>query len=665
MDVEELLSALDPDQRKVAEHLRGPLVVRAGAGTGKTRAITYRIAHGVLVGAYEPTSVLAVTFTSRAAGEMRSRLRDLGAHGVQAQTFHAAALRQLSYFWPHAVGGPMPQLQEHKAGLVAAAAGQLGMSVDRTTIRDLAAEIEWSKVSLAGPEHYAEKAKSSGREPVAGYSHDMIRRLILAYEEAKSARGVIDFEDIILILIGIMAERDDIARQIRHQYRHFVVDEYQDVSPMQQRLLDHWLGERRDLCVVGDVSQTIYSFTGATPSYLRDFRKRFKEAAEIELVRDYRSTPQVVDVANRVIAPGRLAGAVELIAQRPSGPSVSYQDYDDDDAEAADIGKRILALQQRDTPLSEIAVLIRTNAQSQAIESALSTAGIGFTIRGGERYFSRREVREAMVMMRAFARSGVDTTMPDTVREVVRKLGWVPDAPKAAGAQRERWEALNALVTLADDTYKARSADISGFVAELEERASMQNAPTIEGVTISTLHAAKGLEWDAVFLAGMSEGLMPISFAETPAAVDEERRLLYVGVTRAREHLHISYARARGASGRGNRKRTRFLDGIWPETENISRATRNRRRSKEVALDFEINHPQDVALLDELKAWRKVQAADERKPAYMVLVDSVLMSIAASKPATIHELGRVKGIGMTKLDRYGSALLHVIDTHRT
>ena len=664
MDVEELLSALDPDQRRVAEHLRGPVVVRAGAGTGKTRAITYRIAHGVLVGAYEPTSVLAVTFTARAAGEMRSRLRDLGAHGVQAQTFHAAALRQLSYFWPHAVGGPMPQLQEHKAGLVAQAAGNLGISVDRTTIRDLAAEIEWSKVSLAGPEHYAEKAQATGREAVAGLTHERIERLISAYEEAKSARGVIDFEDILLILIGIMAERDDIARQIRNQYRHFVVDEYQDVSPLQQRVLDHWLGDRRDLCVVGDVSQTIYSFTGATPAYLRDFRARFKDAAEIELVRDYRSTPQVVDVANKIIAPGRLAGSVKLVAQRPSGPSISYQDYEDDDAEAKDIAKRIVALRERDVLLSEIAILVRTNAQSQAIESALSAAGIGFTIRGGERYFSRREVREAMVMMRSFARSGVDATMPDTVREVVGKLGWSRDAPKAAGAQRERWEALNALVTLADDIDRARGADLAGFVAELEERAATQNAPTIEGVTISTLHAAKGLEWDAVFLAGMSEGLMPISFAETPAAVDEERRLLYVGVTRAREHLHISYARARAASGRGNRKRTRFLDGIWPETENVSRATRNRRRSKEMATEFELNHPDDVALLNDLKAWRTVQASDERKPPYMILVDTVLMSIASSKPATIQELGRVKGIGMTKLDQYGSAILHVVDGHR-
>lgn len=664
MDKEELLSALDPDQRQVAETLKGPLVVRAGAGTGKTRAITYRIAHGVLVGAYHPSNVLAVTFTSRAAGEMRSRLRDLGAHGVQAQTFHAAALRQLSYFWPHAVGGPMPQIQESKIGLISQAAGQLGIGVDRASVRDLAAEIEWSKVTLTGQERYVEKARKTGREGVAGQTLETVGRLIAAYEEAKSARGVIDFEDILLILIGIMVERDDIARQIRHQYRHFVVDEYQDVSPLQQRLLDHWLGERRDLCVVGDVSQTIYSFTGATPSYLRDFRKRFKEASEVELVRDYRSTPQIVDAANRVIAPGRLQGAVKLVAQRPSGPAVDYRDYEDDDAEAADIAKRIIDLQRRGVLLSEIAILLRTNSQSQAFETALSDAGIGFTIRGGERYFSRKEIREAMVMMRSFARSGAEQSMPDIVREVVRRLGWETNAPKVAGAQRERWEALNALVTLADDIHESRGADLAGFVAELEERASHQNAPTVEGVTISTMHAAKGLEWDAVFLAGMSEGLMPISLAETPQAIDEERRLLYVGITRAREHLYISYARARSNSGRGNRKRTRFLDGIWPETAKVSRATQTRRRTKEAALEFELNHPNDVELLNNLKAWRKVQAAEERKPAYLILVDTVLMNIASAKPATIHELGKVKGIGMTKLDNYGAAILQVIDATR-
>lgn len=658
----ELLSAVDPEQRQVVEHLRGPIVVRAGAGTGKTRAITYRIAHGVQTGVYHPHQVLAVTFTSRAAGEMRSRLRDLGAPGVQALTFHSAALRQLSYFWPHAVGGPVPTIQEQKAPLVAQAAASLGMSTDRAAIRDLSGEIEWSKVTLAP--NYLESATAAGRGPVAGHSLDDVDRLLRAYEDAKSERGVIDFEDILLILCGILIERDDIARQVRHQYRHFVVDEYQDVSPLQQRLLELWLGERNDLCVVGDVSQTIYSFTGATPSYLRDFTTRFKGAAEVELVRDYRSTPQVVELANKVIESSRLPGAVTLVAQKPSGPAVTYTEYADDEEEAEKIAQKIVELRDRGTALSEIAILVRTNAQSQAFETALASAGISYQLRGGERFFSRKEVRQAMSVISTFATTGIEGEMVEAVREAISRVGWSPEPPSATGASRERWEALNALALLAEDLHASRGASIAEFSAELEERASLHNAPTVEGVSISSLHAAKGLEWDAVFLAGMSEGLMPISLAEGKDAIEEERRLLYVGVTRAREILNVSYARSRSATSKGSRKRSRFLDGIWPETVKVSRATASRYRAKEAAADFELNHADDQGLLEDLKAWRAAEAMEQRKPAYLILHDTVLMSIAIAKPATISELGRVKGIGATKLDLFGSAILSVVDRRR-
>ncbi len=253
----QLLAALDDDQRAVAEHLSGPLCVLAGAGTGKTRAITYRIAHGVATGAYAPTSVLAVTFTSRAAAELRTRLRDLGVQGIQARTFHAAALRQLSYFWPQVVGGGLPRIAEHKAPLVAEASGRLGLGADRLAVRDLAAEIEWAKVSLVTPDDYVRAAAAAGRPGAAGHDLTTVARLLAVYEDAKTERGVIDFEDVLLLTVGVLAEREDIARTVRNQYRQFVVDEYQDVSPLQQRLLDLWLGDRHDLCVVGDVSQTI------------------------------------------------------------------------------------------------------------------------------------------------------------------------------------------------------------------------------------------------------------------------------------------------------------------------------------------------------------------------------------------------------------------------
>lgn len=659
MDPAALLDSVDPEQRAVVEQLKGPVVVRAGAGTGKTRAITYRIAYGVHTGVYHPHQVLAVTFTSRAAGEMRSRLRDLGAPGVQAQTFHAAALRQLSYFWGHAVGGPLPALTEHKAGLVAAAAAQVGIGVDKANIRDLAAEIEWSKVTLAGD--YVEAAGKAGRGQVGGHSPETIARLIGAYEQIKSDRGAIDFEDILLILCGILVERPDIASQVRHQYRYFVVDEYQDVSPLQQRLLDLWLGERRDLCVVGDVSQTIYSFTGARPTYLRDFTTRFKDATEVELVRDYRSTPQIVDLANRVIGPGRLAGAVTLVSQRPSGPAVDYRDYDTDDEEAGGIVREIGKLIGRGLQRSEIAILVRTNAQTQAFETALNKAGIPYLVRGGERFFSRKEVREAMRLISTFATTGVESSLPDAIREVAARLGWDEVAPDTSGAVRDRWESLNAIVALADDMHATRGATLTDFANELTERSAMAAPPTVDGVAISTLHAAKGLEWDAVFLAGMSEGLMPISLAEGAEAIEEERRLLYVGVTRAREHLTLSYARARSGASTGNRKMTRFLAGLWPETVRVSRATAVRRRARDIAADFEANHPEDVGLLEDLKAWRAAEALDQRKPAYLILHDTVLIAIAIAKPVTLRDLGKIKGIGATKLDMFGSAILRVVD----
>ncbi|MEE6273655.1 ATP-dependent DNA helicase UvrD2 [Georgenia sp. MJ206] len=660
---EELLAALDDDQRAVAQSLTGPLCVLAGAGTGKTRAITYRIAHGVRAGVYNPATVLAVTFTARAAGELRSRLRDLGAGGVQARTFHAAALRQLSYFWPSAIGGGVPRIAEHKAGLVAEASGRLGLGVDRVAIRDLASEVEWAKVSLVTAEDYARRAASEGREGVAGNDLTTVARLLSVYEDVKSERGVIDFEDVLLLMVGILAERDDVAAQVRQQYRHFVVDEYQDVSPLQQRLLDLWLGDRREICVVGDVSQTIYSFTGATPRFLTDFSRRFDDARVVRLVRDYRSTPQVVDLANRVLARAgrhRSSAAVELVAQRPSGPPARFEAFDDDVAEARGVATRIAKLQQEGVPLSEVAVLYRTNGQAEALEQALAQEGIGYLVRGGERFFSRREVREALVLLRGAARSA-DAPMPEVVRDVLTGASWSPEPPSARGAARERWESLQSLVALADDLAATRGADMPGLVAELDERASAQHAPTVEGVTLASFHAAKGLEWDAVFLVGVSEGLLPISLAEGDDAIAEERRLLYVGITRAREHLMLSYARARTVGGRASRKPSRFLDGIWPTGGDVRPDVRARRleaRAQIAALAEE--NPADAELFERLRTWRGQVAAATGKPPYAVLHDTTLQAIATAHPKDLRQLGVLRGIGAAKLEAYGPHVLAVV-----
>ena len=678
-DAQALLEALDPDQRQVAEHLEGPLCVLAGAGTGKTRAITYRIAYGVAVGAYQPTQVLAVTFTARAAGEMRSRLADLGVPGVQARTFHSAALRQLTYFWPTAIGGRRPEIQSHKAPLVGAAARRLGVSTDRALIRDLAAEVEWAKVTMTLPEDYVQVSAAAGRTGVAGMEPAAVAQVLVAYEEAKSERGVIDFEDVLLLTVGILLDREDVAAQVRGQYKHFVVDEYQDVSPLQQRLLDLWLGRRRQLCVVGDVSQTIYSFTGATPDFLTGFASRYEGARTVRLSRDYRSTPQVVSLANQVLARSRRggvlrlpAGAVELVAQRPAGPAVRYQAYDDDVAEAQGVVAQVQRLRSSGVPLSEIAVLYRTNSQSEAIEQALSRAGIGYLVRGGERFFEREEVKRAMVVLRAAARTERATLTGDLgadVRTVLAREGWHAEPPAAQGAVRERWESLAAIVELADQMAERRGSDLDALVTELAERASAQNAPTVAGVTLASLHASKGLEWDAVLLVGACEGLLPISLAEGADAIEEERRLLYVGVTRARQHLVISYARARTPGGRASRQPSRFLDGIWPAPASRSRGrgtagAGSRGRARQAAVDFEAeNDPATVALFEELRAWRAGVAKERSRPAFTVFSDSTLRLIAIMRPTTLPHLAAVKGVGAVKLQEYGPAVLKVLREH--
>lgn len=703
---ERILEGLDEEQRVVASTLTGPLCVLAGAGTGKTRAITHRIAYGIHTGVYSPQRVLAVTFTARAAAEMRTRLRDLGAGGVQARTFHAAALRQLQFFWPQAVGGTLPNLLDHKATLIAEAARRLRLTTDRASIRDLAAEIEWAKVSMLTPASYLKHV--SGRVPPSGFDFTAVSRLFQAYEDVKTDRNVIDFEDVLLITVGILQEDAKVAAAVREQYRHFVVDEYQDVSPLQQRLLDLWLGQREDLCVVGDASQTIYSFTGATSNHLLTFPAKFSNVQVVKLVRDYRSTPQVVKLANDLLAvrtsqqPGISQGAagkpaggrdswstpLELIAQRPPGPAPSFTEYSDDEAEAAGTAGKITELLAAGVQASEVAILYRTNGQSEAYEQALAAAGVGYQLRGGERFFARREVRDAILQLRAASRSGATEPVAQQVRDILSSLGYSETAPQSSGAVRERWESLAALVALADELTIIRNEVSRGgfglkdFVAELEERAAAQHAPAVQGVTLASLHSAKGLEWDAVFLVGLSEGLMPISFADTPDAVDEERRLLYVGITRAREHLALSWSSARTPGGRAHRKPSRFLDGLRPHSADSTSARlgspRKRRKpaapaqcrvcgsmlgtgaERKVGRCNDCPPTYDEGTFEALRAWRLKEAAAAGVPAFVVFTDATLVAIAEAEPANAQQLAALAGVGPSKLERYGEAVLKIV-----
>jgi DNA helicase-2/ATP-dependent DNA helicase PcrA len=700
---ESALAGLDDEQRAAVAARPGPVCILAGAGTGKTRAITHRIAHRVLTGQVQSRHVLAVTFTARAAAEMRARLSALGVGGVQARTFHAAALRQVRFFAPRVLSGrEMPEVVPSKMRLVGLAAARCGLRSDRTGTRDLAGEIEWAKSSLVEPGEYAVAAVKAGRD----IPHDASRvaEVYAAYENLKRSSGVIDFEDLLRAAAWAIEEHPDVAEQVRAQYRHFVVDEYQDVNPLQQRLLDVWLGGRTDLTVVGDASQTIYSFTGASSSYLVEFPRRYRDAVVVRLVRDYRSTPQVVGLANSIIRQARGAEArlrLELVGQRPAGPEPDIHGYPDEPAEAAAVAARCADLVAAGTPASEIAVLFRTNAQSEAYEEALAEAGVPYVVQGAERFFERPEVRGALVALRAAVKSTPpDTPLVPAVHAALAAVDWRPDAPPPGGAARERWEALAALAALAEEfAATARPAagradpepdagpdgdgtdrgPLAAFVDELHRRASAQHAPTVEGVTLASLHAAKGLEWDAVFVVGLAEGTLPTPYAKTFEALEEERRLLYVGVTRARQWLWLSWAGSRSPGGRARRP-SRFLPAD-ADPASPARAPRARERGRRratiltcrvcgatlaTAAERKLGRcadcPADLdeELFERLREWRLRTATEQKVPAYVVFTDATLTALAERRPAAVPELIDIAGIGPRKVALYGDAVLAII-----
>ncbi|RLP98721.1 ATP-dependent DNA helicase UvrD2 [Micromonospora sp. CV4] len=696
---ESVLAGLDPEQRSAVTAPAGPVCILAGAGTGKTRAITSRIAHRALSGEISPRHVLAVTFTARAAAEMRHRLTLLGAQGVQARTFHAAALRQVRYFAPRLLAGrAMPELLDSKVRLVTLAAARVGLRTDRAAARDLAGEIEWAKSSLVEPTEYVVSAARALRD--TPHEPAKVAEVFTAYEQLKRSNGVIDFEDMLRAAVWGIEEHPDVGEQVRGQYRHFVVDEYQDVNPLQQRLLDAWLGGRNDLTVVGDASQTIYSFTGATSAYLVDFPRRHRGATVIRLVRDYRSTPQVVGLANAVISQARGAEArlrLELSGQRPPGPEPDLRIFTDEPAEANAVAARCRSLIDAGTPAKEIAVLFRTNAQSEAYEKALTEAAVPYVVQGAERFFERAEVRQAMIALRAATRSiPGETPLPTAVVEALTAVGWAPDAPPAGGAARERWEALAALVQLAEE-YAAtpevvpigeaaaveRPVTLADFTEELARRAAQQHVPTVDGVTLASLHSAKGLEWDAVFLVGLAEGTLPTTYAKTVEQVEEERRLLYVGITRARQWLWLSYAAARSPGGRARRP-SRFLPqldrsgGTERATGGAGPARRPERRRTQIVScricgatllagpDRKLGRcptcPSDIddELHERLREWRQRVAGAQKVPAYVVFTDATLIALAERRPGRPEELIAIAGIGPRKLGLYGDSVLALV-----
>lgn len=550
----DLLAGLDPEQREIAECLRGPVAVLAGAGTGKTRTLTHRIAHGVRVGAYAPDRVLAVTFTRKAAGELQTRLRALGADGVRAQTFHGAALAQLGHFWPQLVGGSAPQVIGGKIPVVSQAVESLGLRLPGETLRDIASEIEWRKVSMLDIDGYAAKVTSE-RDPRPTPSRVTPEQLIeihQKYADLLAERRQIDFEDVLILTTGMLETEPRAAVQVRERYRFFTVDEYQDVSPLQHALLRVWLGARDDLCVVGDASQTIYSFAGASSSYLLRFGKEHPNAREFRLERNYRSSEAIVRTANTLMRdrPGALTLRAERVGvSKPVVAEWFESEQDESRAVAAAIRSSI----DVGMAASDIAVLYRANAQSASIEAELQRLGVSSKVHGGKRFFDRADVREAVMLIRGQAKVQDPRPLFQIVSDILRERGWTATPPEG-GAAREKWDALNAILALVDE--QPLGATMQSFSEELLARSRAHHEPTVDAVTLSAVHAAKGLEWRLVHLIGMSEGQFPNNFAVDDQSVEEERRLAYVAFTRARDELRIS-----GAAGtlRQRRAPSRFI----------------------------------------------------------------------------------------------------------
>ena len=519
MELEAILEGLDPQQREAVTNIRGPLCIIAGAGTGKTRVITHRIAYAVAAGVTDPTKTLALTFTARAAGEMRARLRTLGVANATARTFHSAALKQLMYFWPYSFGGSFPKLLTSKGSFLGDAMGRSDTSLvpGVATLREISGEIEWAKSLQTAPNDYVEEALQSGRSlRIPNGRPDKenfaeIAKVYQAYETLKHQERIIDFEDVLLLTVGMLEEDRDVRERVRDQYRFFTVDEYQDVSPLQQRLLNAWLGNRDEICVVGDAAQTIYTFAGATSQFLLNFTQRYPKAPVVRLTRGYRSTPEIIETANRILKAGSTHGDHELTSMNERGEELELHSFATSQAEVNSVVDTIANLGKTH---SDIAILARTNNQLDAFEAALKVRSIETQLKNSERFFDRVDVRDAMRVIRSASVLPSEGDWLHDLTSVLRPFG--------------NADYVRAFVTLAESMKEAGATSLRTLLRELEDRAEQNNPPTLPGVVLSTLHAAKGLEWDHVFLVGVNEGVLPMG-----ADTEEERRLFSVGLTRA------------------------------------------------------------------------------------------------------------------------------------
>jgi len=644
-DPEQILARLNPEQRAAAQAVRGPVAILAGAGTGKTTAITHRIAYQVATGTFRANQILAVTFTDKAAGELVERLDHLGVGGVQARTFHAAALSQLGRAYRQATGNELPQILGSKGPILNSLVNRLPAPHKFRPRREFATEIEWAKNRRIRPERYVEAVARSGHEPPI--PPEMAAQIYAAYEERRARTKQMDFEDMLELALWMFDTYPATIEQIRERISAVTVDEFQDVNLLQHELLLRWLGDRDDLCVVGDDYQTIYSFTGASPRYLIGFGEWFPGAQMIKLVRNYRSTPQILTVANRVAAGMRSGIEKQLVPSVADGDSVSFAGFPEHASEVDAIVARIRAAHAAGTAQEEIAILVRINARTEPLEEALAAAGIPYQVRDGD--FLRRDAARGVLAALRRGEPGADAV--EAIDEATAGLGYDPDVETDSEEEETRQADLARLRALAREFAGAHEpARLDAFVEDL--RARFQGGQHARGVHLLTYHRSKGLEWDVVFLPRMIDGELPYRHRGAVADVDEERRLLYVGVTRARKHLHISWT---------GREITPYLrEFIAAPAQHLVRNVTTVTTTSAADDDAADDPRRDDPMFQSLREWRLGVARNLSLPAYTILHDATLLAIAEQRPQTMRELSRVKGVGPSKLDRYGEEILKVL-----
>ncbi|MBA3430782.1 MAG: ATP-dependent DNA helicase UvrD2 [Actinobacteria bacterium] len=631
MDNGPIFDGLNDEQRRAVEAVRGPVCILAGAGSGKTTTITRRIANQVASGAFEAPALLAVTFTDKAAGAMRARLGALGVTGVRARTFHSAALAQLHHLGAEAPG----RILSSKALPLRTIANSLPRPYRFRPAADLATEIEWAKNRRIDPSTYM--TSLNGHQPPI--PADLMQRVWRTYEQRKGERGYLDFEDVLESAVTMYDQDGYAVERFRERYHAFTVDEYQDVNLLQQSLLERWIGPRDDICVVGDDYQSIYSFTGATADHLLDMPARHDRTTVIRLESNYRSTPEILDAANRLVP--HLGGAPKVLrATHQSGESPALEGFSTLEDQRRYILARVGSLNGRGVAFEDMAVLYRTNYRSEDYEELFSDAGIPFQVSGGA-FLTRPAARRVLPRLK----TGRATDVADQVRRAAEREGYTDNPPSGLGEQEAtRQSDFGRLIRLAEE-FADGNRTVAQFADDLAGR--FGDGSTGRGVHLLTYHKAKGLEFEAVFLPHLEEGELPFKRSTSEEAIAEERRLLYVGMTRARRHLTITWVWG------GKQKPSRFLGELQGE-DSESRASRDTGKGAPARVSTGTSSDPVFAAL---RKWRLERAQRDAVPAFIVFSDKTLRAIADERPSTLFGLSRVSGVGPMKLDNYGEEVL--------